>query len=661
MPKESVTWTQRIGGNKALVLVVMILILVLFTVEGFVLPSFGVGTHGSDFVKFTVNGRPVIIDKSHYDNLIGDWQKYQMGESFYTGRPRGGPDEFLGDVMMAELAKDAGLSVTDGTLREYIQSQFQDSGGEFDPKAFDRALQERFGGLRPRAYEEQVRLSLLVDHLKRLYLEANSPTDESEAYKRWKGDYPKIEVAYAWQPTAPIRAGMKVEDLKPEEIEAYWKGLSVQDRHKLPRRYVFEAAALKVVEADDQAYRDAREQWKDDPDLKLKKDASDDEAYDLWMQNKKYEFTIPGQSPETVDALRKENEAVVKKEDEEAGKDHTRGPKDPTAPDAPIDLSKVPPDKLEDREQYRRYWRFRVEKELWLKKLFQKALKEAKEGNKPLAEVAEKWSRPGLRIRVHAQTEPIDQYGVEKIPGFGGPNCDLRYVLNDFKPDPAGSWHPEVLFLTADRDNLPQRGWEVLHVSKVVPEEVPPLDTVRAKVASELLDDRARDRARSDLEALRKAAEDSHRNLEDVAKEQGIGSAMAGPFNLYSWRPPTPRTAAGQEAPSATEGWKDPNRRLSAIMSRYSALRDTPLGAFGPVLDDVAGTGAFYLAQTRSRAEPRYEEMTQAQLAQVRKAMIRERFGKLGTDLSYSSLKDRLGLYFQGQPAKDIEIRRGRK
>src|SRR5262245_5544754 len=115
MAKESVTWTQRIGGNRALVLVIMILILVLFTVEGFVLPSFGVGARNGAFVQFTVNGRVVAFDKSHYDNLIGDWQKYQMGETLYTGRPRGGPEEFLGDLMLAELAKDSGIVVTDGT------------------------------------------------------------------------------------------------------------------------------------------------------------------------------------------------------------------------------------------------------------------------------------------------------------------------------------------------------------------------------------------------------------------------------------------------------------------------------------------------------------------------------------------------------------------
>jgi hypothetical protein len=658
MPKESVTWTQRIGGNKALVLVVMILILILFTVEGFVLPSFGVGNKAGDFVRFTVNGRAVILDKSHYDNLIGDWQKYQMGESNYTRGPRGGPDEFLNDVMLAELAKDAGLSVTDGSLREFIQSQFEDSSGEFDPKAFDRALQERYGGMRPRAYEEQVRLALLIDHLKRLYVDANCPADEGESYKRWKGDYPKIEVAYAWKPVAPIRAGMKVEDLKPEEVEAYWRNLAVQDRHKLPRRVAFEAAALRVSEVDDQAYRDAREAWKADADLQLKKDAGGDEAYDLWFQGKKYDFPIQGQSEETINALRKENEAAVKKEDEEAGKDPRSGPKDPAAPETPIDLSKLPPDKLEDREQYRRYWRFRVEKDLWLKKVFQKALKEAKDGNKTLAEIADKWSRPGLKIRVHVQAEPIDQYAVEKIPGFGSSGCDLRFALNDYKPDQAGTYHPEILYLTAAHDDLAQRGWEIARVSKVVLEEVPPMDTVKDKVALELLDDRARDRARSELEALRKAAEDSRKTLEDAAKEKGIDAATAGPFNAYSWRPPTPRPAPGKEAPAADEGWKDPNRRLSAIMSRYSALRDTPLGAFGPVLDDAAGTGAFYLAQAKSRSEPRYEEMTQAQVAQVRKVLTRERLGNLGMELSYARLKDRLGLLINGEPARDAESRR---
>jgi hypothetical protein len=285
----------------------------------------------------------------------------------------------------------------------------------------------------------------------------------------------------------------------------------------------------------------------------------------------------------------------------------------------------------------------------------ERVLKDAAEAKKPLAEVAEKWSRPGLRIRIHAQEEPLDQYGVEKIPGLGGANCPLRFALNEFGKDKEGAYAKEVVEATARVGVLEERGWVVFQVRKVVPEEIPPLDAVREKVVAQMLDEKARDRARADLEALRKAAEDARKTLEEIAREKGVECATAGPFNAYSWRPPSPKPTAGETAPPAADRWKDPDRRASSVMSRFTALRDIPAGSFGPVLEDVEGSGALYLVQMKSRTDPAFDEMSQAQIGQARRSLVRERMGALGQELSYERLKERFSLTIGGEAAPAAE------
>jgi hypothetical protein len=670
MSKPSQTLTQRIGGNKTLVLGVMIFMLVIFTVASDVMPAFGMRSRGADYLTFTVNGRTVSMPLHVYDGKFTDWLKYQNG----IGRGRGGSAAFLEELMLAEMGRDAGLTVTDGTLLEAIRANraFHDFSGEFDDKTFLDVLTKGFGGLTRRAFEEQLRFSLLVDHVRRLYVEASGSVDDEEVFRRWRGNYPKVEVAFAWKPVGPVRETMKAGDLKDAEIEAYWKSPGVQDRHRLPKRFSFEAAVVLVDEVQDKAYLEAREAWKGEADLALKKEGARDEAYDGWAQNRRYEFDISEQDPATLEKLRAENADAVKAEDE-AKKKEAPAPGAGGDPPPEVDLSKVAPENLEEHELYRRYWRFRVEKDLWLQKLVKKVLKEATDGKKPFAEVAPKWSRPGLEVRVHRQEEPLDQYGVERIPRVGFEGCDLRFSLNGYKPEQAGTYHGEVHCTTSARSRLPERGWLAFRVLKVVPDDVPPLESVKARVAEELLDERAKDRTRADLEALRKSAEDARKSLEDAAKEQGYESSQAGPFNAFSWRPPAPKPAEDKSSAPANPGerkpwvpptdWKDANRRTAYLMSRYSALRDTPVGAFGPVLDDSSGTGAFYLAQVKSREEPKFEEMTAAQRSSGRRLLAQERVMNLNREMSYAKLKTRFGLRIrdaQGEmsPAPDEE--RGR-
>jgi hypothetical protein len=277
-------------------------------------------------------------------------------------------------------------------------------------------------------------------------------------------------------------------------------------------------------------------------------------------------------------------------------------------------------------------------------------------GTTPPAAPAAKWSRPGVRVEVHLQDVPVDQYAIEKIPGLGGDNCGLRYAINGYKPEQAGAYHADLVNLSSLAEKVDERGHLAFRVLSVLPREVPPMETVREKLVQEILEERARDRARADLETLRKAAEDGRTGLEAAAKARNLETASLGAFNAYSWRPPTPAGTPPVDARGLRTGWKEPDRRAAAVMGRYAAFRDTPEGAVGPVLDDVSGTGAYYVAQVTARSEPRFEEMTQAQIAQFRRTLVRERTTAIGKELSFPSLRDRLGLLVDGKTPED-EVR----
>ena len=652
--KEAVSWTQRLGGNRALVLGVVLVILVLFTVESYVFPAFGFGNRAEqEYVRFTIGGRAVSLSGAKYQSGITDWQFFQRGIGAVTGVMRGTSEEYLEDLMLAERAREAGIVVPDGAVREFVLNfpTFKNARGDFESGTFDASLASHFGRLTPRAFEDQVRAHLLVDHLRNLYARSMLQVSDDEAYRRWKSDSPKVAVAYTWFPVAPVRAAIGPGDLKAGELEEFWKNSIVQLRHRTPRKFAFEAASVHVASVVTKAYEAAREELKSDPTLAFK----DNEGFDYYARNKGLGFDLAEQSEAVVKELRAENESRVREEDAKVAKDapppSETEPKDPNAPaPGPIpDLYDVPPDTLPPLELYRRYWQARIEKELWLKKRMARLLADARDGKGSLKDLAAAASRDGLEVRFHLQETPIDQYRVEELPGIGGPNCPLRYTVNQKKSEDEGKVHGDVIEATAEVTNLTQRGWIVFRTTAVQMEAVPPLDAVREKVLEECLDQRARERTMADAEAFRKFAEDSRKGLAAAAAEKTIPSSTAEPFNAYSWRPPIVPPKPGEELPPASERWKDPARRLSLVMSRYQSFRDTPQDSYASVVDDADGTGACYVVQVTGRTDATFEEMTLAQKNRARQTLVGERFRDFDRELSFAALKERYGLLVDGK------------
>jgi hypothetical protein len=561
---------------------------------------------------------------------------------------------FLRDAMTAEIARDAGMAIPDATLREFIRGLFLGQGGEFDAALFEKARAKQFSGMSVHAFEDQARQYLLVDHfIRKVYAPPDLTVTEGDVYGKWKAENPKVAVAYAWAPVAPVRATLQAGDVKPEELETYWKDPSVQKRHEVPVKRTFEALALRVAGVDDQAWRDAAAEWKGEADLVLGKE----EAFSFWFDRRQFDLDISRQSPESVKALRAENEPRVRMEDAEAEKAAPPVPKEGESPVG--DLYQVEPKSLDDRELYRRYWQARIEKEVWLRKLMERIRADAAKGPSSLRELAEARSRPGLRVAVVDQSDPVDQYEVEKVPVVGYPNCSLRFVLNEYvKKEQEGTLHDAVLPMTASGAELGQRGWVVARVKSILPPSIPPLEAVKGKVLEELLDARAKERARADLEAVRKAAEDGSKTLEEAAKEKGLETAKTEPFNAFSWRPPAPFTLEEKEEARAA-AWKDPARRLSAVMARYGAYRESGVGSFSTVLDDSEGTGAFYVVQVLAKSDPPLEEMTPAHATRFRRTLVSQALQERGREFEYSRLSSRCQLTIQGKPASEYGKERG--
>ncbi|MHC4821262.1 MAG: SurA N-terminal domain-containing protein, partial [Planctomycetota bacterium] len=618
------------------------------------------GTPGGDeHVRFTVSGRTVSINQIDHQRMFQNWHNFQS-----RWRGRVAQEDFLTDLMLAELATEAGIKVTDGALREWIATRpfFQDLQGNFDAELFDIAMDQNFGGMHPAQFESEARRFLLIDSYQKMFGSTAILVSDQEAWERWKGDHPKVAVDYAWLPVSEVRATLKAEDVTDAELENHWKNQRVKNRHRLERRYGFDAAYVKVSAVDDETWLKAREEWKDDAAFKS---FTDSEVKRFYRRREGYDFNTDKISAELREALMAENEKwgdrlfpAPEKTDEDGGDDTEDGDESEDA-----DSGETGEDDEEDDEEliddeppfnpWKDLWRYRVAKEVWLQNLVKKVLAEAKEKKEPLKAVAARHSREGMSLQVLEQKETLDQYGLEELDDIGSPNLPMRYAMNGYRKSREGTYHGDVLELTAMSEDLPNRGWICFQVKEVVPSTIPELAAVRDKIIEEVLDEKAEDEARARLTTLRKGVEDSGgRSLVEVAKEKGFGTASLDAFNEYSWRPPFPRPEPGEEDVPAEERWQDERRRISSVMSRYPAIREVPVGNFPAVIEDGLGTGAFYLVQVTGRADAPFQEMTAIQLDSSRRRIRGERYARIGSEMDYDGLRDRLALHVAGEPAK---------
>jgi len=675
--KDYGSLAQKMASNRLITLGIVVILLLIFALPMSVFDTIGGGGPGEGARFRTPSGRTVVVSAARFQNLYSDWNRCSIF------RRRQAQDQkpmevFLTDLMLHEMAVDAGIVITDGTLREFIEHfpLFTDRSEAFDPDAFDSALATYFGGVSVRSFEEQARRFLTVDHYYKMYATSFLMVGDGDAYEQWKGDHPKLIAAYAWQPVAPVRESLDPASVTDADLELFWQNPRVQDRHRVPVRFAFDAVWASPVEIRLEDFQQALLETKDDPDLRFEPH----EAYGVYFNRHDTDYRLSSRDEETRNRLFREtleytrfvdshpelhpkgpepgeDDAVIRVGDDDGeAKDDGDGNGEaapPSGDEEPTPSSD--PDGLPPKTRYDQFWRAFVEKDVWLRRLLDKAHAAALAGKKPLEEIAREYSRPGITLHFLRQEEPVDQYGVEKIEGLGGPNCGTRYAINSYRKEQEGNVHPHVVDRGNVAEDLAGRGGAFFQVRKVLPTEIPPLADVREKVLLEALDERAGEQARARLEALRNDAEKGGGDFEAVAVEAGYEVERTPAFNEFSWRPPLPRREPGETPEPAADEWKNRDRRLNSVMGRYYLLRDNPVGTFAPTVDDVNGTGAFYLVKIEARAEPVFEEMTEAQLRDARNQIRRLRERDVTRELEYAGLRDKLALFLNGRPAGEID------
>jgi hypothetical protein len=672
--------TQRLGRNRTLLLAVVVVIIITFTVASDIGPAL-FGSTGDTALEFSVEGRAVRVSGLEFESGFRDWSVFHRGR-VQSGMRNGTIDirqarqmiedldqaSYTRDLMLEQLATQAGIVIPDATLREFVatRSEFADATGAFDPARFRAELKETYQGMNVRAYEQQARRFLAADHYHKLYANAFFLVTDDEAHARWRTEHPKVKVRFAYQPVSPIRAELKPEDVKQEDLDRHWRDAAVKDRHRIPPRWQVEAVTVAGTDVDPAAVEKALEEWKDDKDFFIDEDL----AFAEWYGRRKYDFDIEVQDEATKEALRKINvdfpapvkplpkeegeekpkdgAAAAPKEEPAAPKDDAAAPKDdaakedaPPVPEGPGDIEANP------KKFYDWWWRGFVRREMLLKKVLQRVVADATKGGMSLEDAAKKWSRPGMQLQHVKMADPLPQEAIGEDLRLGG---NTRYAVNQYGTQDVGKVHPDVLERTMSSHDLKNRGFVCFRLIHVVPAATPELEQVRDALVAEVLDKFAEDRARERLEALRKAVDDG-KPFDEAAAAAGIAVDEAGPYNEFSWRPPAPLPKAGEKP--APDGWKDRNRRIGVVISRYLVVREVAPGRFGPVVSDTRGetaTGAFYLVRVEERVEPAFGEMNVAQKALTIREIRFDRFRRVAEEMEFEGLSLRLGATWRGEP-----------
>jgi len=104
-------------------------------------------------------------------------------------------DQLLERMLMLQEAKRLGMSASEEELRQRIAATpaFQ-AGGQFNEEIYRRALAAN--NLTPAAFEEEQRLEVALDKLRRL-ISGFAKVSDAEAWAQWRQQNEKVSVAYA--------------------------------------------------------------------------------------------------------------------------------------------------------------------------------------------------------------------------------------------------------------------------------------------------------------------------------------------------------------------------------------------------------------------------------------------------------------------------------
>jgi len=168
----------------------------------------------------------MVKQRSMMDALSIDWV---LGSMLGLDPNKPAPEELLRIIVLDEIARDAGVMVTDDDLREHLTQILQI--GRATPEDFQRGVRAR--GLDQRTLEETIRKLLRVSRFQQLVGFAGAVPDPAEIEALWRQE----NAEYAFDYVALEVAGLREEALAqlPDDaaLEAWFQGLEKGEQEGL--------------------------------------------------------------------------------------------------------------------------------------------------------------------------------------------------------------------------------------------------------------------------------------------------------------------------------------------------------------------------------------------------------------------------------------------
>jgi hypothetical protein len=430
-------------------------------------------------------------------------------------------------IILHRAALKAGVEVPPAAVEAWVTKfpWFQNEAGNFDRKRYLAFIDNAGIWATPLEFERMLTNYLAVEYYLGLYQPLLRPGSR-QVYEAWKGRHNRHDIRYLVQDVAPIRAEIDPASLSHEDVLAYYERNEVRRRFLIPTKRTFEAVYVVPGQMEDEVYETLVAAAKEKklvtvgPEEARQYYYANQDDYPLdpvrEQSRKEWEAAHPTEDRSTEDKPT-EDQPAEDGEDGDAENTHEDG-EDGDAEDGAEDGDNDPAEDDEDSPptvdaddgekpveekpeatdekverwedpaeldlwtRYDRFFKERVERELFTRKLLKRLLSDERISKAGLEAVA---AFPGLTYFV---TEaPLDQYEVLDVEVIGGPG--LREALNRHGPETEGEYCADVQLNGAGDE----RAFFLYRVKSVIKEHYPtleqevPVTVLRDLVANMLL------------------------------------------------------------------------------------------------------------------------------------------------------------------------------